>query len=106
MKLQTAIKKATEHLLKSDKARTYQTPPDVWGDRKSYTLELTRDTSGDSEYANWLEVTTWGFDYQGIEIPTDRPSLINHKCRAQMASDPVAKIALRYYLDILHRETA
>jgi hypothetical protein len=101
MKLQTAISRATAHLLKSTRARTYRTQPDVWGDRKSYVIDLERD----DEYPNCLNVTTWGCDYESIEIPTSRPQLISLKCRAQMGMLDQNEIALRYYLDILNRES-
>ena len=99
MKLETAIKEATKHLLKSERARTY-TAGRYGGVERRYTLEIERDK-------NWLTVTTWGFDYEGIKIPKSWPELIALKCRAQMAEqpDPMAKIALRYYLDILYRES-
>ena len=93
MNLQTAIKRATTHLLKSKQARTYQV------DNKSYVLEVEQ-----IEGENWLGVTTWGFDYEGISIPQSRPELIALKIVVQLLSDPVSKVALRYYLDILRRE--
>jgi len=106
MNLQTAIKQATDHLLKSDKARTYTA--DVYGETKSYILELARDDSGDPEWKNYLHVTTWGFDYEEIQIPSTRPELIGLKCQAQMApsTDYPAQVAKRYYLDILRRADA
>jgi len=106
MKLQTAIKQATAHLLKSDKARTY-TVTDGFGHSHRYVVELERDRSGDPEWTNWLDITTWGFDYEGIKIPQTRPELINLKMRAQMGmgDSRTDQIAKRYYLDILIRES-
>jgi len=99
MNLQIAIQKATDHLLSSDKARSYTV------DGKSYVLELERDRSGDADWKNWIEVTTWGFDYEGFHIPTTRPELISLKCRSQLDSSPLSQILTRYCLDILRRET-
>jgi hypothetical protein len=105
MKLEMAIKNATRRLLRSNNARTYYVS-DMWGERKSYVVEMERDRSGDPEWANWLEITTWGFDYEGISIPQNRGELIAAKCRAQMGigDSRVNQILLRYCLDILHRE--
>ena len=99
MKLQTAIKKATAHLLSSDKARTY-TVLNIWNEPINYTLDIELGEDCDE-----LIVTTWGFDYEGFSVPQTRQELISAKIRSQMASDPISLIARRYYLDILHRES-
>ena len=93
-----AVKQATEHVLKSRKARTYHESP-LEGSRE-YTLEIQMNDEGD------LEVATWGFDYQIIRVPQTRGQLIASKCRLQMMDhrDGVATVALRYCLDILARE--
>ena len=106
MNLNTAIKRATQHLLDSDEARTYKTKPDVWGEQSSYVLELERS----EDDRNFLDVTTWGFDYEAILVPTTRQDLIKNKMFAQMRKcetpyDGLNQVALRYYLDILHRES-
>ena len=106
MELNTAIKRATAHLLKSDKARTYKTKADVWGFQKSYTLDLERI----EDDRNVLEVSTWGFDYARIAVPTSRREVIKIKMWAQLhLSDapysPIDQVVLRYCLDILHRES-
>lgn len=99
MNFQTAVNQATAHLLKSKKARTYQAR--VFGKTETCVLELERT---DPYY---LTVTTWGFDYEEIRIPGNRSELIEFKCLAQMASpnDCIAQVELRYYLDILRRES-
>lgn len=100
MNLETAIKEATKHLLKSDKARTY-TVDFGYREKRSYVLALAKD----EEDPTLLMVETWGFD-EFIKIPQTRPELIALKCRAQMSEkDGVTQVALRYYLDILRRES-
>ncbi|MHA2263570.1 MAG: hypothetical protein ACXAEN_14335 [Candidatus Thorarchaeota archaeon] len=106
MNLNTAISQATRHLLDSDKARTYVTKPDVWGEQKSYVLELERI----EDDRNVLEISTWGFDYARIAIPLDRPEMIKIKMWAQLRLadapySPIDQVVLRYCLDILHRES-
>jgi len=101
MKLNTAIKRATEHLLDSDEARTYKTKADVWGEQSDYVIELERS----EDDRNILEVTTWGWDYECVAIPQTRPELIAMKCRAQLFPGGLNDIIRRYCLDILHRES-
>ena len=97
MRLATAIKRATSHLLKSKNARTYHA--NVYGERKSFVVELER-----CEDKTWLKATGWGADDEGIAIPQTRPELIALKCRAQLGMVDYPQVAKRYYLDILHRE--
>ena len=101
MKLNMAIKQATQHLLDSDEARTYKTAADVWGKQSAYVIEIERS----EDDRNILEVTTWGWDYECIAIPQTRPELIAMKCRAQLFPGGLNTIILRYCLDILRRES-
>lgn len=105
MKFEAAVRQATTHLLNSDKARTYKTAPDVWGEQQEYTLELTREPDD----PNVLIVETWGFDYTPIFIPQTRTELIKRKMQLQlrMADGLTAdeKIEFRYLMDILRRES-
>ena len=89
MKLETAIARATDHFLKSDKARTY----------RGETLKFWHLLDGR------LECQTWGYDYASICIPVDRAHLIRLKIYAQLGTSPIEQIAKRYYLDILRRES-
>ncbi len=87
--------KATTHLLKSKKARSYK------ANGKTYVLDLEKNSIG-------LVVKTWGFDYEGFVIPRTRAELIGTKNRIQLRKmdgplDGVDQVALRYYLDILRR---
>jgi len=88
-----------ERFLVSDAMRTYQTPPDVWGERKSYTLEYERD----EEDNTWLMVTTWGYCYQGLQIPQTYGELVNLKMRAQLGLLDCGhqQIAVRFYFAIM-----
>lgn len=99
MKFQTAVKQATEHLLKSKAARTYRA-----ANGKQYHLDL-RDMRPEH---NELLVTNWRFDQPTIVVPATRPQLIRAKMYIQMRKgdglDAIDQIALRYYLNILSGE--
>lgn len=107
MKIETAIKQATRHLLNSDKARTYHTKLDTWSEKKSYILALRpvyHNTYSDGRPIHpYMEVLTWGFDNESFEIPQNRTEVVNLKCRAQLGIIVVPEIVLRYTLDILRR---
>jgi hypothetical protein len=91
MKFQTAVRLATNHLLRSDRART----------AKGQTIEFEQDIYGN------LEAQTWGWDYACIRVPTERSQMIARKCRLQMREnqDAFDEIELRYIFDILRRES-
>lgn len=92
MKFATAVNQATNHLLKSKAARTAH----------DYTLEMEKTEHGT------LAVTTWGYDYQEIVVPFDRPRMIAQKCRLQMRKrtrDELDEVELRYIFDIMRRES-
>jgi len=101
MKLNTAIKQATQHLLDSDEARTYTLASDAWGKIPTYVIELEQS----EDDRNILEVTTFGWDHERVAIPQTRPELIAMKCRAQLFPGGLNTIILRYCLDILRRES-
>jgi hypothetical protein len=89
--------KATAHLLKSKKARSYKI------NGKTYVLDIEKE---DQE----LIVTTWGFDYEGFIIPQTRVELIREKTLIQFQLrdgrvNGIDQVALRYYLDILRRNS-
>ena len=101
MKLTQAISQATRNLIKSKKARTYHTAPDVWGESKSYTLELEQN----EDDKTLLHIITWGWDYETIRIPQTRQELIAMKVRAQLEPQaPLNQIIIRYCLHILRLE--
>lgn len=62
--------KATVHLLKSKKARSYKT------NGKTYVLDIERE-------GQELVVTTWGYDYERFIIPQTRVELIREKTLIQ-----------------------
>jgi len=97
--LKQATQQATAHLIADQDARTYK---DRWG--TPWVLELALDSETPTE----ITITTWGFDYETIHIPQTRGELTAAKIVAfqqiTQCDDGLAKVAYRYYLDILHRE--
>ena len=77
----------------------------VYGETKEYELELEMLVD-DETGREYLEVTTWGYDYEVISIPITRVELCNLKVRCQMylPGDGPNQVALRYYFSILRYE--
>lgn len=100
MNLSTAITRATAHLLKSEKARTYTA--ETWREKKRYVLDMELSVE-ETE----LVVTNPIGRLRFIPIPQTRPELIKAKCMLQTEQfrDGVEDVLLRYYLDILRRES-
>jgi len=73
---------------------------DQLGRVKSYTLDLELVNIDGTD---WLQVQTWGYDYEEIRVPQSRPELIRRKTLLQITERPngADKLFLRYCLEVL-----
>ena len=84
------IDRATRNFLKNEKMRTYKVGS------QEFVLDFERDE-------NWLQVTTWGCDYAGLQIPQTYVQLVNLKMRAQLGMLQCGndQVAVRYYMSLM-----
>lgn len=98
--VQRIAAEVAEKFLESEAMRTYETPPDGWGETKRFTLEFERcPETGD------LECTTWGYDYSFIVLPRTWQDLIKYRANAQLGQTAPfpQSIVLRLYREIEYR---
>jgi len=92
--------------VEGNKARRTYTDRD--GNAYTLEMELRRPELLDGTAAPWeLAVTTWGYDYATIPVPTTRNELVRGRMAAQLRDgggfhEGLEVVALRYYLDVAH----
>jgi hypothetical protein len=91
MDTQKAIAQATQTLLRSKEFRTFG----------GYTLDIRREDD------KTLVCTTWGYDYERIDIPQTQAEICRMNYQAQFArGENLADLRFRYAQEILHNESA
>lgn len=93
------VKAEIKRFLSSKKARTYTDNSNTW-EPVNYTLDFEQNEEGE------IVCTTWGYDYQTLEVPTTYGELVNIKTRVQLGISGMGfpqEITLPLYMEMMKK---